>query len=282
LLNMLKPTCIFDNKITQNELFDAVKNLNAKVPYTAINGVTDMTEFDKNQNLFSQRIEYHIWRRMGFSEDVLDHYYSLRRNYRIRSEAGTAKVSAAKTSGEPLTLANNTILAAAITNYLLRGDGPYYMVMKGDDLWKRQCNLKLMLDRLDKIRKYVNFELKVSIDDALEYCGNIVTSSGMYPNLQRKLYKILSHSFKDYKHFAEYQISLRDFMNLAWSLDRNELFAVNMDLVGCGYNQVEGIFECIQSFAHISDKQFFESFRKLKINYGIPQFANNNQYKILV
>ncbi|CAG8786916.1 20824_t:CDS:1, partial [Gigaspora rosea] len=45
---------------------------------------------------------------------------------------------------------NNTMLVAAITNYLLRGDGPFHMVMKGDDLWKRQCNL--MLDRLKAIQ----------------------------------------------------------------------------------------------------------------------------------
>lgn len=281
LVSMMKKTCIYDNKITQQELFEKIKHLNGQIPSVALNGVTDMTEFDKNQNLFSQRIEFHIWRRMGFDIDMLDHYYSLRSNYRIRSEAGTAKVKAAKTSGEPLTLANNTILAAAISNYLLRGIGPFYMVMKGDDLWKRQCNLKLISERLDEIQKYVNFELRVTIEDAVEYCGNIVTTSGMYPNLQRKLYKILSHSFRDYKHFAEYQISLRDFMNLCYSLDTGTLAAVNMEMIGCGYEQATGLLDCIQSFAHISERQFLDNFRLEKIEYGVPVTSFNNKYTIV-
>lgn len=275
LITMLKSHIIYDNKITQDELFEKVRELNLKVPSVALNGVTDMTEFDKNQNLFSQRIEFHIWRRMGFSVDMLDHYYSLRKNYRIRSEAGSARVKAAKTSGEPLTLANNTILAAAITNWLLRGDGPFYMVMKGDDMWKRQCAIKIRRDRLYEIQKYVDFDLKLSIDDSVEYCGNIVTTSGMFPNLLRKLYKIASHSFRDYEHFCEYQISLRDYVNSIQHLERKELFAVNMQMINCNYDQVEGIFDAIVSFSHISNEQFFQHFRKVEIGYGIPRRSNN-------
>lgn len=281
LYSMLKATTIYDNKITLDQLFQKVKDLNKTVPDVALNGVTDMTEFDKNQNRFSQRIEYYIWLKMGFNSDMLDHYYSLRLNYAIRADVARAKVEAAKTSGEPLTLANNTIVAAAISNYLLRGIGPFYMVMKGDDLWKRQCDLKLNRAALYEIQKYVDFDLKVSIEDCVEYCGNIVTPTGMFPNLQRKLYKILSHSFRDYTHFAEYQISLRDFMNLCHSLDKGELIAVNMELLGAKYAQVENLIDVIQSFAHISKDQFVESFRYRKVDYGLPKSLGDNKYEIV-
>lgn len=122
------------------------------------------------------------------------------------------------------------MLAAAITNYLLRGDGPFHMVMKGDDLWKRQCNL--MLDRLKVIQKYIQFNLKVMLDETLEYCGNIMTPNGMYPNLQRKLYKVLSF----FSVIMSIFVLLRDFMNLCLSLDKSELMKVCwMYSVICAY-----------------------------------------------
>ncbi|CAG8721266.1 1787_t:CDS:2, partial [Racocetra persica] len=63
------------------------------------------------------------------------------------------------------------------------GQGGFLLAMKGDDGFKRQCNLKLDEERYEKVSQYT--ALKISLN---------------------------ALSFVDYHHFTKYQQSLRDYV----------------------------------------------------------------------
>jgi hypothetical protein len=266
----LKSNVIYDNRMTPEELIYKVNQLNKKINPHADNVVTDYTEYDKKQNAFTQEMEKQLWKLMGFSEYVIELYYSFRKNYLIFSKFMSALVKRAKPSGEPLTLVNNSQLNGQLTHFLVKGEGWFYIVIKGDDGWKRQLNLKVIYERLKLIQKYVNMDIKISFEEGIEFCGCLVTKAGLVPNLLRKLYKLLGHSFRDYKHFTEYQISLRDSLRVYNVIGINHLVDCNKKFLQCSRERVMNILYALQSYAHIDENQFMDSTREYVINYGYP------------
>ena len=74
-------------------------------------------EFDANQNLWTQCVERIFWERLGIPSKYLDLYFSNKVRRKLVSRFFKAIVKYAKTSGEPLTLAGNTSLAAVMSDY---------------------------------------------------------------------------------------------------------------------------------------------------------------------
>lgn len=266
----MKRNCIYDNRMTPEQLIDKTNALNKEISALADNVVTDYTEYDKKQNWFTMEIEKEIWRLLGFSDLVIENYYSFRSGYILVSKFMTGKAGTAKTSGERLTLVNNTILNLCLTMWFVRGEGDFYIVVKGDDGWLRQLNLKVRKDLVDEVRKYVKLDIKISFEEGIEFCGCLVTKQGLVPNLQRKLFKLVGHRFRDYKHFTEYQISLRDFIRVMCCLGINHVVKCNQKFLSCSRERVMNILYTINSFSHIDETQFMERFKFCETEYGYP------------
>jgi len=260
-LACLKAHAIYDNRMTEQELRAKMSRAMKGVPYVAKKGIADGRMFDSLQDRFTQRLERKFLKKMNVSQAFIDSYYSHREKYRLLAQGISGTVEYKKTSGEPGTLFFNSALSGVLENYVLRGDGPCAIAMKGDDGLKVQCNLRVDQDRLDAIMVHSRMEIKAVIVDEAEFCGNVITSHGLIPSVPRKLNKVLSHRFRGYKHFAEYQVSLRDWLDKMNEDGLMNILAENCRLYGVGFQEMLSGFEVINSLGHIDEKEFFTMFK---------------------
>jgi hypothetical protein len=257
----LKSNIIYDNRMTEQELRDKVNQALRRIHKLARRGVTDGTAFDSVQNRFTQEIEKTVLRKLGASDAFLDHYYSYRSDYIIQSSYVRVKCGFEKTSGEPGTLLLNTILSMVLAYYIFKGDGEFVIVGKGDDGFRAQLNLSVDEDHLAIINSYCQLGLKLSFDENVEFCGNVIIDGVFYPSIFRKLAKLASHRFRDYDHFCEYQIGLRDWENKVCREDMHKLCVVNAHVYGKTIAEAHANLACIRSFAHINREQFESVFK---------------------
>lgn len=258
LLKSLKPNVVYDNSYSEEEFVRRANIALGETPSIAKNGVIDATACDAGQNAFTQQIERYIIKRFGVSDEFLDRYFSFRSSYILQSDHVRAHVKNIKTSGEPGTLFGNSILMAALMNALLRGEGPWAMLMKGDDGVKRQANLQYNPILVKAIRDNCTLDFKLDIDVPMQFCGYALVSGMLVPCVERKLAKIATHKFKSYDHFKEYQESLRDWVNRVPTDPK--LYAIfmsaNAEVSGISYSMVESMFEQIVSWSRVSGAQF--------------------------
>jgi hypothetical protein len=277
-LKCLKPNVIYNNGYNEEQLVVLVNGQLRSLNVLAVDGVTDMNEFDANQNQFTQYIERLVLERMGVRKSVIDLYYSFRENYKFASRFVYANGGMTKTSGEPATLLMNSILSAVITNYLLRGDGPFAMVVQGDDVTKRQLNLKLNEQNYDRFKQFVNLSIKISIGKGMEFCGYLIVGGKMVPSLVRKIKKVTGHRFRDYKHFCEYQQSIRNNLELIYRQGLTEVIAYNAQHAGVTFNEAESWFFQYQAFGHVDQIEFDRIFTRIVVNPIIPISGSYVEY----
>uniref|UniRef100_A0AAU7PEV3 RNA-dependent RNA polymerase n=1 Tax=Rhizoctonia solani beny-like virus 2 TaxID=2818417 RepID=A0AAU7PEV3_9VIRU len=269
----LRPHVVYDNRKSVKEVMEQLNTAMGKVPEGANNGVTDFTMFDSQQDEFTQEIEKQVLYRLGASEEFVAHYYSNRKNYKISAGPLFGKATTEKTSGEPGTLLFNSIVNVVIMNFLLRGEGPVAMAVKGDDGFKRQCKLHLDEERKNRVAAYTRLTMKLSFEDPAEFCGCTLGMGIMAPNLYRRLNSVTGRVFKDYKAFADYQTSLRDWLSyiLNNGVDHtNAILAINTltfaqdpQNPAATFPAIESVLHQLVSVAHISEEQFNSATRNV-------------------
>lgn len=231
-----------------------------KVPRVAMYGVTDGEMFDACQNRFTQQLERTYLARLGLSEEVIDHYYSFRAGYFLSASCVSGRAGTQQTSGEPGTLYNNGVVARLISNWILRGQGPMVIIYKGDDFVKRQCNLYEDEDRRKALDQVCAIKLRVNITPGAEFCGLVLEGGFIFPSITRKLDKVLSHRFRDYKHFCEYQTALRDWVDCVEVYGAENVIGHNAEVQNTSYAHMDAQYDSIKSMSHINKEQFEEFF----------------------
>jgi len=259
--SLLVENVIYDNRMTEEELISSVNAQLRKLHPLATPGVSDCDQFDSVQNKFTQAIERRVLKRLGASDVFLDAYYSFRSNYLVQSSHVRARCLFEKTSGEPGTLLLNTILSMVLTYFIFEGDGNFVIVAKGDDGFRSQLNLRVSEDNLALVNKFCQLGLKLSFDETVEFCGNVIVGGVFYPSIYRKLAKLSAHRFRSYEHFCEYQISLRDWETKVAKADMHNLCAVNAVVYGTSVRDAYDALSCVRSFAHINKAQFHSTFK---------------------
>nr|AMQ23297.1 RNA-dependent RNA polymerase [Mangifera indica latent virus] len=281
MLDSMKPNVVYDNTYSEDTFVEKINAAMQDVPSVAINGIIDATACDSGQSRFTQLIERRIYQRLGLSEFMLDWYFSFREHYIMQSKFVRASMVNVKTSGEPGTLLGNTILMGAMLNAMLRGQGPMAMAIKGDDGFKRQMNLKVNRDMVEAIKQQTILKFKLDLDVPVTFCGYAL-SDALYPNIVRKLIKISTHRFRDYAHFCEYQISLRDWVNKIPVGDKKikKFLEVNAKLAGRSEVDMMRCFNQIVSFSRIGKDTFEEWFteREVEINNVPHDTQTENDY----
>nr|CAH2618916.1 polyprotein [Fern benyvirus]CAI5383875.1 polyprotein [Fern benyvirus] len=272
LLNSLNPNVVYDNSLSETDFLAKVNSAMAQTPDCATNAVIDATACDSGQNGFTQLIEEEIYLALGINSDMLAWYFMFRRKYTILSRYVYAMAEWIKTSGEPGTLLGNTILIGAKQNAIVRGKGPFCLVCKGDDAFKRQAGQYINYELLGDIKASCPMDFKIDIDVPITFCGYALVGGRLYPNVARKLQKLSAHRFRDFEHFAEYQISLRDWLSKlpVWPETYNEFLCVNAKILGKNTEDIERMVMELQSFSHIGPQQFNSEFREVHVRFDVP------------
>jgi len=262
--DVLKPTAFYDNRETEEMSRVALTSMLETVPATAIIGVSDLVECDSKQNKFTQAIERCVFERLHCPLLALDLYYSFKSQYVIQSSHVRAVADDEKTSGEPATLLGTTGLTMPLNNYIMRGDGPSVIAGKGDDGIKAQCNLHIDEGRLTDIRQYVDLNYKFSLGDTAEFCGNTISGKLIVPSIFRKVNKLVSHRFRSYEHFTEYQKGLRDWVSKVQGDDYYDVLIANAELYHSTIDETRACFEAIQSASHIDEETYLHYFQVIR------------------
>jgi hypothetical protein len=254
---------VFDNGMTQTEmktkLRAALKRYGSIIGST--NCIADGEMFDANQDNFTQLLEAAFYRRLGASAEWVDFYMSHRKDYVIATPYATGRASTEKTSGEPFTLLGNTIVSAAISNYLFRGSGPVMLSIKGDDFWKRQVGIRPNISRVNQLAKCTRLKMKSYVSDSAEFVGYTIVGSDFIESIPRKFAKVSGHEFRNYEHFTEYQKSLRDWVAETRPL-RPLLEAGNAKLFNLPLGDVAAMYDTMVALSHINEEQYAEISRE--------------------
>ncbi|UHR49697.1 MAG: RNA-dependent RNA polymerase [Guiyang benyvirus 2] len=249
-----------DSYTPEKEFMLRVKGIFKKIPRTALFATTDGVTFDANQNAFTQLIEMIYWRNYDLPQEFLDCYYSFRKDYKVISSVAIGFAGTQKTSGEPGTLKNNEAVSKVISNYVIRGDGPAAIVYKGDDFTKYQNNLAHVMERQEEVNAACALGLRVDIGESTEFCGLTFCDGELFPSIPRKVNKVGAHRFKNYKHFCEYQASLRDWVQLITSLDDMKIIALNSAHYKVAFKEMQSCYQAIIAVSHLNEEQFFNTF----------------------
>uniref|UniRef100_A0A1B6DRE7 Alphavirus-like MT domain-containing protein n=1 Tax=Clastoptera arizonana TaxID=38151 RepID=A0A1B6DRE7_9HEMI len=269
-LKNLRENIITDAYWDEPTFMRVVNQQFAKVPTVAKHAIVDGIQFDACQNQFTQRLERRFWSNMGVSEEAIDLYYSFRAKFLMLSSVCSGRSGYEKTSGEPGTLINNGIVQLLNADYVVEGDGPYAIVFKGDDFCKHQCNLRVNEERLAEINSACDLGLRVDITDDAEFCGLTVVGDCVFPAILRKLNKVLSHRFRDYEHFCQYQTALRDWIHLVEEFGADKVVGCNAFMQKTTFEHIQSALDAIKAFSHINKAQFTEQFAARREAATIP------------
>jgi hypothetical protein len=277
-------TAFTDNGISEVDFARFVRQAVEKVfganPFK--HGIGDYKKFDASQDEVTQYLERYYLKRLGVSEQFILFYFSFREKYTLLFGAGgKTKVKYTKTSGEPMTLSGNGRIAKVVINAVFRGAGPSVILYKGDDVDKMQLQIGLDREVYNKLLLYTNLDMVAIMADEGEFCGLVISRSGVFPNIARKLNKLCSARFRDYKHFCEYQTAIRDALGHIAEIGVNETIAATVNnLQNCTYEEGVAMFACYTSFAHINEAQFHEMFKLREESDAIPRPDANSIYNV--
>jgi hypothetical protein len=288
ILDSLRSNVIYDNRYTEEALQERVNAQLANVPSVAINGVTDFVMYDSQQDDFCQLLTKSLFKRFGVSEEMLDHYYRFCGGSTLLSDGGLkGKLGVEKLSGDPATLLTNSMLGGMITNYLFRGQGPMLLLIKGDDGFKRQLNLRVDQQHAVNLNSCTRLQSVMATEDPAEFCGKIV-GRVMCDNIYRKLTSLISRGFIDYTHYMQVMESVRYWVTRQERLkeeDFMEFIAQNAELLrlsGCyvdrkdnlWVNTVYSAFDTIKSLTHLSEEDFYSFFPRRTNPRLVPASGN--------
>jgi hypothetical protein len=256
-LQTFRSQVIYDNRMSPEQLRTKLRQHWETVDRTAKNGVTDFEMYDSQQDEFSQDLEKRFLLLLGVSQEFIDHYYSFRVGGKLFAPGISGRLTTEKSSGEPLTLFGNSVISVLLANYLLRGEGPYVIAVKGDDGFKRQQNMRISQENMARLAQVCRLKIKAYVEDTAEFCGFAIGQRSFVPSIPRKAAKILGHEFRDYEHFCEYRKSLLDWLNDINRQDYSDVIATNCDLFGMNPSETESMLDTLRSISHLDEDCFY-------------------------
>jgi len=240
---------------------EAIRQLPAGARY----GISDYREFDSQQNLVTQECEKRLKHLTGACSETIEAWYANRGDLPfIMHGVFQGTTGGTKTSGKLDTKGGNSDLSGALSNHVFEGVGPKVVAIKGDDGLRVQVGLTVNESKRKRVKDLLGMTMDCDIADGGEFCGTSVSRAGMYPSVVRLALKTTAKHARDYKHFAEQQVALRDAINEYRALGIEEVinysaFAENKDP-----EYVRSCMALINSFAHINKYQWEKVVKRRK------------------
>jgi hypothetical protein len=197
----------------------------------------------------------------------------------------TAKMREEKLSGEPGTLVNNGLICKTDTNYVMRGEGPVVLFYQGDDGNKMQSGIQVIKDRVDEIMHCSPIKLRAEIRDVAEFCGCLITSKGLFPNILRRANKIIAFKARDYTHWCEYQKSLREFTKLVNELGLEYTVAATVENCSkhgkrMSYDEAYNAWEFVVAMSHINKEDWEQITSTRQQKFFVPRMTPHGEVHV--
>nr|UIW13794.1 MAG: hypothetical protein [Rhizoctonia solani beny-like virus 6] len=268
LWNSTQAGVFYDQYDTEGEYCLSVTKAISDLPSCAQVGIMDAVEFDSTQDWWTLYLEYLVLTGLGVKPEVLTHYYSHRTTSRLISYGVLAgRMDGEKPSGFHDTLLGNSVVSGFTSSALLSGKGPKVVCMKGDDYLRVQAALTYDKQLAKKISTYSAIKIDGSITGREggfggEFTGHVVTKTGMYPSVTRAVRRALAVRYRDYTHFAQAQIAMRDKVQSMVECGVEECIAVAVAVEGVSPEYARLCFDVLYSLSHLGRKDW-ESYAKV-------------------
>jgi hypothetical protein len=252
----LKEEAVWNNGVSIDEAAKRFGIAAAKVP-SPMNVRIDAIEMDSKQNQFTHTIVAEFIKLLCVSDEFVELYFSMMQDYDMVCDAFKIHLQWVKCSGEPFTLFGNTFLMVSLTLWLIRGEGPYALFGQGDDVDLNQANMRVDTERRDDLALYCAFDMTMEWGEYAAFCGFIYKDGVLCPNIRRKFIKILGMTQPSTKHFQVVQQAIRDWTkSIKDHVAFSDILRLNAEVYGMSQDNIETLFEAIDSVGHISAKQY--------------------------
>jgi hypothetical protein len=173
----------------------------------------DFSEWDASFRKCFIMMTYKLLEYMGLPEELNQWFMGIRNNWKMtyRGQDGPTTLYGREKqfSGNPFTIAENTIGNLALCFALFDYKHMDFALFKGDDSCV-SCIDCTMLPEARKILKYTQHGLKLHHSPIGEFAGWFMTDSGMFPDVYRYTVKFLCKNYRDNDHFEEAKTSLQE------------------------------------------------------------------------
>jgi hypothetical protein len=235
-----------------------------ELPSSARFGIFDLAACDSQQGPVTVEMEKRFAFRMHGLMPHIDFYYDVIRGSLPFLMYGvfSGRTKGEKGSGFPDTKSGNTNVSGPMSNRVLRGTGPSVRAGKGDDGLICQSGMKFDEKAAKEIFVYSGVTIKAEVSDGGDFIGTVVNRKGMFPSVKKTALKFIGNRSRDYKHFADQQQALRDFIDEVRQTGIEETIGYSAEAVGIGVAYFQACLAFINSAAHISMAQWFETTRR--------------------
>jgi len=173
----------------------------------------DFSEWDASFRKPFQTLTGHLIKCVGCPPEVADWFVKYRESwtmlYHCRFGVTTLRGQEKQFSGNPFTIAENTIGNMALCFALFDYKNFRFALFKGDDSCV-MCDRCIRTKQADDILEILGHGLKLHNSDVGEFAGWFLTPEGLFPDVVRYSAKFLDKNYRDEKHFLEARMSLQE------------------------------------------------------------------------
>jgi len=178
----------------------------------------DITEFDSSQEAKGIYSSALLLRSYGFNQKVIDGYLSMRNSWSLYMSGKTVNESFycilggvfKQHSGQPFTLDGNTIFNMGLIGACYDLGHIFFASFKGDDSFLTCQHVKENKIDSQTVTSACGFKVKMETQKTLEYIANIVTPFGFYPDVIRRVSRVVSKLYHCDQDWDEVKLSIAD------------------------------------------------------------------------
>nr|WAY16378.1 nonstructural polyprotein [Hepelivirales sp.] len=194
---------------------DYAKQLNSK---SYLKVMADFSEFDSSQEEQGILASIEILRQLGFNEKVLGKYLEMREKWKLVSATDSSFVMVMcnwmQSSGQAFTLAGNTQHNMIVMGAAYIYKNIVFAMFKGDDSLIvcegiREAKIEGVL-----FTEHVGYKIKIHEVDIAEYIANIVTPHGWFPDVIRRVTRVLTKIYTTKDDWLEIRKSMSDALDV--------------------------------------------------------------------
>lgn len=166
----------------------------------------DVSEWDSMFQTFMTKVTHELCSYLGMPQWLNDYFFEYRKKWTMvyHTKFGNVKLrgEGKQFSGNPFTIAENTICNLALVNTIFEFDRTTMQMYKGDDS-AINCHGYALTDIGKTLLKVTKHNIKQHFGAVGDFAGFILTNKGMFPDVLRYSCKFLGKIYKDHEHFNE-------------------------------------------------------------------------------
>lgn len=215
LPQLVKKNVLYATGLSEAKLANFFRQFSEEIASDLLHVSTDFTEFDTSHGPDSLNAEEELYNLFSINPYIIKCYIDARRKWKQINRLGDFCVFNQGTgyqhSGQPLTLISNTYFNMCVIGLVYSFTNLIYACFKGDDFEAlcRKCT-KIKSNDTRTILERMGYQIKIKTGTVSEFISYIITPCGLFPDLIRRVARIISTIFITHEDWLETRRNLND------------------------------------------------------------------------